>query len=225
MLLKKSIFLVILLNVLVLFFSCRKKPVSCFNPSSTLINVDDVVTFKNCSSDFDRVEWDFGDGGSATIKEPSHKYEKKGFYNATLTTFKGKKKSNKITKRIICGYDATFKYDLKFSNWDFENNSRIYGYLSVYRSDDLTNPISQFNSYIMLFDEDSNSDKETFSITLYLPDDYSEYTVKMVFEGSTEEDALVNTGISAITGPSNPTGSAQLNLVNVSYTLSPITYK
>src|SRR5688572_1653696 len=79
--------------------SCKKKepvaepaiksPVACYNSSTRLVKINDVVTFQNCSENFDRVEWNFGDGTSSTISEPSHIYDKRGIFEAVLTVFKG----------------------------------------------------------------------------------------------------------------------------------------
>lgn len=99
--------------------SCKKKeekkeeppapipsPSACFNPSKTLIGLNDFIQFQNCSQNYDRFEWNFGDGQSSVLFEPSHFWLTKGTYEVSLYAFKGSesKKSQKkylLVKRSI----------------------------------------------------------------------------------------------------------------------------
>ena len=49
-------------------------------------NLDEfTVSFTNNSSNYDQLNWDFGDGTSTTISNPSHTYENEGDYSVVLT--------------------------------------------------------------------------------------------------------------------------------------------
>lgn len=76
-------------------FGCKKKekvsedPSACFQLSASHFKTSESIRFTNCSSNYDRVEWYFGDGGESTSSEPDHKYVRPGIYSVRLKTFKG----------------------------------------------------------------------------------------------------------------------------------------
>jgi PKD repeat protein len=43
--------------------------------------------------------WDFGDGSTGTIQNPTHTYTNEGFYTVTLTVKNADGSSNKVTKK------------------------------------------------------------------------------------------------------------------------------
>jgi len=108
----------------------QKEPVSCFSPSKQLIDFEGIVNFQNCSSDYERVEWNFGDGGSSTLVEPSHKFEKVGVFDVALTVFNGDK-SNKTVKPVVCGLKARVDFGIEFSDWHVPQNYNEVRYLCV----------------------------------------------------------------------------------------------
>lgn len=83
----------------VLATACHKKgkndpvnttPVACFNLSGNHYKKAQNVHFNNCSSNFDRLEWYFGDGlGGSVFPEPDYKYNLPGTYTVNLKAFNG----------------------------------------------------------------------------------------------------------------------------------------
>jgi PKD repeat protein len=90
-----------------MFITVDSIPVPAFD---TTINVD-VVNFTDKSKYAKSWHWDFGDGKSSTVQNPSHKYAP-GIYDVTLTV-KNPCDSQKIKKQIIIGKAliAGFKSD------------------------------------------------------------------------------------------------------------------
>lgn len=106
-----------------LVISCSKddsksdaSPKACFTTSSIFYKIDEVISFQNCSQNYDRVEWNFGDGESSTLTEPSHSYKKKGIYDVTLTAFKGTSNS-KITVKVCISIIPYFNVSSIFTKW------------------------------------------------------------------------------------------------------------
>lgn len=56
-----------------------------FTANDTIVCVPTTVTFTNNSLNATTYKWDFGDGGTATDKNPSHNFTKVGTYTVTLS--------------------------------------------------------------------------------------------------------------------------------------------
>src|SRR6478609_8140248 len=89
--------------------SCKKddpkpetdaEPVACIQEFNDFQPLLQPVNFHSCSQNTERVEWNFGDGGSATISDPSHVYIIPGLYNIALKAIKGTKSAD-ASKKII----------------------------------------------------------------------------------------------------------------------------
>lgn len=108
----KSIFSASILNcaLMVFFSSCQKEPTACFTTEKSEYVKGEVVKFVNCSEDATEYEWDFGDGESATISDPTHEFTETGTYSVSLKTISknGKKSDNTSSS-------------LKVSIWKLEN--------------------------------------------------------------------------------------------------------
>ena len=71
--------------------SCAVKPVANFTLPTQKIVAPSDVTFANTSVKADSYAWDFGDGGTSTEANPTHRYDRSGNYTVTLKAFKGTK--------------------------------------------------------------------------------------------------------------------------------------
>lgn len=70
-----------------------------------------VVTFTNLSKNFVSVSWDFGDGTSSTLNNPSHFYSMPGKYNIILTSTGYNGCTSTKTKQIVInGPEGSFTY-------------------------------------------------------------------------------------------------------------------
>lgn len=73
---------------------CKKEDAVDILPCFTLqndsfLNPRGPVQFKNCSQGASSFEWDFGDGATSNLMEPSHSYTTTGYYDVKLTAVNG----------------------------------------------------------------------------------------------------------------------------------------
>lgn len=62
----------------------------------------EVVTFINTSTGGEDWEWNFGDNGTSTNKNPNHSYKKAGTYTVTMTaSYKSQKKTLSATIQVV----------------------------------------------------------------------------------------------------------------------------
>ena len=101
MIMKKVLIVLTLCCVAV---ACKKNDVS-FSYSPQNPRAGQVVTFSNLSSTGEEWEWTFGDGGTSTLKSPSHTFKQPGEYDVIL---KGNDIINSETIQelfdIVCNY-------------------------------------------------------------------------------------------------------------------------
>lgn len=69
------------------FAGCEEDPYVSFTVSSSLVAVNETVTFTNSSVNADHFEWYFGDGTTSTVVSPTHSYSKEGAYIVTLVGY------------------------------------------------------------------------------------------------------------------------------------------
>jgi len=74
-------------------------PIACFNPDKVTAGIGENINFSNCSVNADSYSWDFDDGGTSALKDPSYSYSQAGTYTVTLIASAGVK-SNQISKQI-----------------------------------------------------------------------------------------------------------------------------
>jgi len=69
-------------------------PVACFTYSSEShdlgeeIQIDEEISFNNCSENAELYLWEFGDGEQTTDKNPSHSYDECGSYVVKVTAYR-----------------------------------------------------------------------------------------------------------------------------------------
>lgn len=79
-----------LLLILLVYTSCHKslaegKPVASFSWTPSTLTAPVTVTFKSNSINAKEFNWDFGDGNSSTLENPSNRYTTAGTYQVNLT--------------------------------------------------------------------------------------------------------------------------------------------
>ena len=94
--------IVLLLTACCALIGCKKNNVD-FTYSPTEPRAGQSVLFSNQSSSGEDWEWTFGDGGTATLRSPSHTYRNPGSYLVTLKV--DNKKSWMVSKQITV-YDT-----------------------------------------------------------------------------------------------------------------------
>ena len=77
----------LLAGVWLFLAGCEEDPYVSFTVSSSVVAVNETVTFSNSSIDADHFEWYFGDGTTSTVVNPTHSYSKEGAYIVTLVGY------------------------------------------------------------------------------------------------------------------------------------------
>jgi len=80
-------------------------PTAEFSYSPTDPDVSELITFTDESNDADGTidswDWDFGDGNTSTLQNPTHAYSSQGFYTVSLTVEDDSGDSDTVTHEII----------------------------------------------------------------------------------------------------------------------------
>jgi PKD repeat protein len=110
------------------------KPLARFeiSPEKAILPYDEI-RFSNYSSDGKEFKWDFGDGNSSYLFEPSHKYPRSGNYNVmlTVTSEYGCKDSLKVLNAF-----SGSEYFIEFPNAFIPNENGPSGGLYSSKSDE-----------------------------------------------------------------------------------------
>lgn len=135
---------IILLLFVFGFSNCTKEPKTDFIISKTSVVTGEEVNFTNKTVDGVNYIWDFGDGNSSELENPTHTYSNFGNYNVKLTAYskKDKKKNSKtmsisVTKANEIKYNEEVYY-LKNAYFRKQNvNSNITSYIISLASNDI----------------------------------------------------------------------------------------
>lgn len=91
--------------------SCKKVDVN-FSVTPEAPRAGESVRFSNLSSSGEEWEWTFGDGGTSTLKSPTHVYRRAGTYRVSL---KVDKKNSLVATRELTVFDTVPTYVCKDS--------------------------------------------------------------------------------------------------------------
>lgn len=131
--------------VLTLFISAcdifKDPVVASFTVGVTDALTGDTLRFTNRSENASHYQWDFGDGGSSALKDPTHVYTDEGAFKVTLVSFNGDDSdSASLTIDVSRGYEITI-----FEGIGIEGTT-IYDLWSEIREDYTTDTI-YFSTY------------------------------------------------------------------------------
>jgi PKD repeat protein len=79
------------------------EPISDFVSEYDYYEPSEIVQFFNSSSKAEEYLWEFGDGASSTLIEPTHVYNKEGIYTVKLSAYNG-------TKVNVSYYEVSVQY-------------------------------------------------------------------------------------------------------------------
>lgn len=136
--------------------SIVNKPVASFDYSpKENIKITDTIKFSNNSENSNLYFWNFGDGTTSTIKEPTHIYESSGSFNVTLIST-NEALSDTISKTITLSDEITLNSNTSSIDVDndgiidfsviFHSGPNVGHLLSYY-----TNLVS-YNDYVFISD-------------------------------------------------------------------------
>jgi len=90
----------LLFTIILGLIACNKKlPVACFVEPSGILEINEPITFKDCSELANQYEYTFGDEGLSNDPSPEHTYVNEGVFKVTLTV-KGDKGEDEVTRRL-----------------------------------------------------------------------------------------------------------------------------
>ncbi len=91
-----------LLVLPLMFTGCGEPPLACFSVPSKLVDQNAAVAFDNCSQfQQDGYLWDFGDGATSSVVNPTHKFISQGEFLVSLTSLGKNADNNDVITDII----------------------------------------------------------------------------------------------------------------------------
>lgn len=87
-------------------------PTVDFEIDKPFAEVDDEITFTNNTVDGASFSWDFGDGESSSLENPTHEYDEVGEYTVTLTATGSGGIESTSTETIIVGARFVTGFDI-----------------------------------------------------------------------------------------------------------------
>lgn len=91
----------VIISIVLFFVSCMKEPTACFTAPSSATAGSSVAVDAGCAEDAHHIEWDFGDGGTATGTTATHVYNTAGNYTIKCTAHpKRGHMTHEVTKTI-----------------------------------------------------------------------------------------------------------------------------
>jgi PKD repeat protein len=108
-------------------------PVANFSFTPTLPQISQMVQFNDLSTDADGTvtgwDWDFGDGGTSTDQNPTHKYTTVGIYTVTLTVADNEGAlSPKLEKQVTIGQAGADIVTYSYPNPSSTQAHIVYSY-------------------------------------------------------------------------------------------------
>jgi len=156
----------------------NSEPAASFTYSPTEPTIQDGIHFTDASEDLDGTivswNWDFGDGNTLTVQNPTYQYSDKGSYTVTLMVTDNNDAQNSITKTLTI-YNISPTASFTFSPTEPMVNE------DVQFTDESTDPEDKLMSYLWDFGDGNTSTTEspvhkyqsegTFNVTLTVTDD------------------------------------------------------
>lgn len=99
--------------------SCIPQPEACVELSAEAVNVDEEITYSDCSVEALTYAVDFGDGNTSTEASGSHTYAEEGTYSFSFT---GLSKKEKKTDNVTATITVTRTEGQKLSGTNATNN-------------------------------------------------------------------------------------------------------
>ena len=120
---KVKIYLLSITAILLALTSCVKRPDAAFIMSSNNIGTYNVISFTNTSSAYSTCLWDFGDGTTSTLPNPSHYYVSPGTYRVILTA--NGNSSSSQTSQIVSVYQSGASFTTSITSSYIDTYSNI----------------------------------------------------------------------------------------------------
>ena len=155
--------------------SCRKVTIS-FTYYPEAPRAGQPVIFTNLSSTGQKWEWNFGDGGTSTIKAPAHTYKKPGTYKISLMV---------DNKKAWMAYKTVTVYDTVPTFTCSDSFFVIYEDYTFIAN--LYNPYNYPVTYLWNINGKEAGKEATLKTYFTEPDTYTEVSLKIVMNGDTTD--------------------------------------
>lgn len=97
--------------------SCRRTPEAEISASSTVVDVNETITFTNNSENTRSYFWDFGDGTTSTEESPSKAYSSPGYYGVVMQGFSRKERDDDVARLSILVRGMEGEYEGEFTGF------------------------------------------------------------------------------------------------------------
>lgn len=209
--------------------SANKKPIACFETARSHFKKNELVRFTNCSSDFQNVEWYFGDGSDSKLSEPEYKYPNPGVFTVRLKCFNGDN-NDELSKSLWVADAIRVNYTLNWENSIAKQGDMIKIFTYYKREGDNTFYSNNSNEYIYFW---GGTAAEPKNATLSIPDPTESFQLKLVaacytYSGSTTlpdvllaKDSIITSNFTGLTGPAVPqvTSDTKVGRLKQQYTM------
>lgn len=166
---------VLLLTLCCAMIACKKHTVD-FTYFPEMPKAGEKVSFNNHSSTGQKWEWQFGDGGSSTLKTPVYTYRKPGTY---LVKLKVDNKSSLTCSKTVVIYDTVPTFTCKDSVFSIYKD---YTFIA-----NLYNPYNYPVSYQWTKDGKELGTGSTLKIYFTEPDVKEELSLRVIMNSDTTE--------------------------------------
>ncbi len=181
-------------------------PVANFTANTTSGNAPETVQFTDTSSNSPTTwNWDFGDGGSSTLQNPTYTYTTPGIYNVTLTSGNSAGNNTIVESNLI----NVGNYLAPVSGFT-ENTTSGLNPLNVQFNDQSTGTIT---SYYWTFGDGGSSTLQDPSYTYNTP---GTYTVTETVSGPGGNNTAIQTNVITVfnSTPPNVTATPDSGIYN-----------
>lgn len=155
--------------------ACKKVTIA-FEYSPEAPRSGQPVTFTNHSSTGQNWEWNFGDGGTSTLKSPTHTYKKPGTYKITLHV---DKKSGWIASKTVTVYDTIPTFTCAETDFviydDYTFTANLY------------NPYNYPVTYLWKINGNETGKEATLKTYFTEPDKEAEVALRVIMNGDTAD--------------------------------------
>lgn len=90
------------------------------------ITTNTTISFLNSSSNATHYRWDFGDGTSSTLYEPTHRYSTPGTKTATLYAYNNNNDVDSYSRNVTVDAYSAYISRIEITNWPSRNNGNVW---------------------------------------------------------------------------------------------------
>lgn len=133
---KALLFLILIPSAILLFTACEPEPIADFHSSKTTALTGEVIQFTSTSTDAYHFSWEFGDGATSTLENPTHTYTEAGNYMVGLTV---QSKSGRSVSTSMTNIVIEYANEIRYEGNHFPLTKAYLGYFGDWGDNDAYN--------------------------------------------------------------------------------------